>query len=576
VIGEGLPAQVLGTDDRGQPVEISVEHRYRGTLIAGPPGKGKSELMTDLMLQDARHGAAMLVVDAHETIDGFLGRLPRERHRDVVLLSVLADEVPMWPALSYAESSDERGRQCEQLIAAWRAIYGEESIGARSANVALNAFLTAPGLNLSPIELMQVLMDPAYRYACLDALKTDLNYHGLCLAWKSAAQNGRTFLEWAQPVINKLGPMMFDKWLLRTLGGASLVPSNRQSWLPGEAALEPDVAEVTWLGHGAAILRRRGNEVAFGVNLDNILDSRLLRSINGQWVASEHLLQGACMEIPPGRVDKHDPILLLPSEGERAKYGMAIDRWVQRRRQRRGFERFAELELEPRGIHAQQVINIEEMLDLGRIILVEIPQMRGPQVQATVAALVLTAVTQRGYRTVSFPEDRRRPVAVYMDEAGQFSGRWLAVALEQLRKANTSFTVAIQHLDQLSRGGGDLKAILSTAGSFVSLGSGMGDRQDVARLLEVTEEEVEALPRGEMFVKGLTDNWSLSKARRAFRDEIGGEDASQAADLRRSSSRQFNVSTEAADAVCRSRNLQIQVARQPYAKPTGSARTNLG
>ena len=573
MIGEGLPAQVLGTDDRGRPVEISVEHRYRGTLIAGPPGKGKSELMTDLMLQDARHGAAILVVDAHETIDHLLGRLPRKRHRDVVLLSVLGDEVPMWPALS---NTEDKRLLSELLVGAWRAIYGESSIGPRSDNVALNAFLTAPDRNLSPVEIMQVILDPAYRYACLDALKSTAGHHALSRYWRTAGLNERAFQEWAQPVVNKLGPMESVPWLLRMLSGALLVPGNRQDWLPSQAVFEPDVEEVTWLGHGAAVLRRRDSEVPWGVDLSDILDSRLLRSINGQIVASDHLYQGAHMEVPPGRADKNDPILGRPSDGERAKYGAAIDRWVQPRRQRRGYERLAELELEPRGIHTQQVIDIEEMLDLGRIVLVEVPQLRGPQVQATVAALVLTAVTQRGLRTVSFPEERRRPVAVYMDEAGQFSGWSLAVALEQLRKSHTAFTLAVQHLGQLSRGGTDLDAVLSTVGSFVSLGSGMGDRGVVAKLLEVTEEVVGDLGRGEMLVKGLADNWSVSKVRSAFRDEIGAEDTSQAADLRRSSSRQFNVSTEAADAVCRSRNLQIQVARQPYAKPTGSARTNLG
>jgi hypothetical protein len=118
--------------------------------------------------------------------------------------------------------------------------------------------------------------------------------------------------------------------------------------------------------------------------------------------------------------------------------------------------------------------------------------------------------------------------------------------------------------------------VLSTVGSFVSLGSGMGDRGVVARLLEVTEEVVGDLGRGEMLVKGLADNWSVSKVRSAFREASGAEDTSQAADLRRSSSRQFNVSAEAADAVCRSRHLQIQVARQPYAPPPASARTNRG
>jgi hypothetical protein len=66
----------------------------RGRYILGRTGTGKSTLLLDLILNDAKAGSGMCVIDAHgDLIRDVMSHLPQNRRGDVILLDLLAPDV---------------------------------------------------------------------------------------------------------------------------------------------------------------------------------------------------------------------------------------------------------------------------------------------------------------------------------------------------------------------------------------------------------------------------------------------------------------------------------------------------
>ncbi|MFA7201894.1 MAG: DUF87 domain-containing protein [Candidatus Paceibacterota bacterium] len=69
-----------------RPVYITDEDRRRHLYIVGQTGTGKSALMTNMAVDDIRHGKGVCVIDPHgELIDAILGCIPPERAQDVIV-----------------------------------------------------------------------------------------------------------------------------------------------------------------------------------------------------------------------------------------------------------------------------------------------------------------------------------------------------------------------------------------------------------------------------------------------------------------------------------------------------------
>lgn len=81
----------LGTDDTGQPINMTLDQRDRGLYIIGKPGMGKTTLIQNAVIQDlhAGHGFAVLTPEQGTFTDRLLPFIPKKRIKDVVYINPL-------------------------------------------------------------------------------------------------------------------------------------------------------------------------------------------------------------------------------------------------------------------------------------------------------------------------------------------------------------------------------------------------------------------------------------------------------------------------------------------------------
>lgn len=92
-----------------QIVGIPTVDRLRHMYVIGVTGSGKSTLLESLILQDIYAGRGVAFVDPHgETVDRILGKIPKERIQDVMLIDPLDYERPVGFNLLRCASDFER------------------------------------------------------------------------------------------------------------------------------------------------------------------------------------------------------------------------------------------------------------------------------------------------------------------------------------------------------------------------------------------------------------------------------------------------------------------------------------
>jgi hypothetical protein len=130
----------------------------------------------------------------------------------------------------------------------------------------------------------------------------------------------------------------------------------------------------------------------------------------------------------------------------------------------------------------------------------------GPETARLVGSLVLSQLWEAIQRQTTVPERQRRSVSVVVDEWQDFTaGLDFADVLARARGAKVPFTVAHQHLDQLTP---NLRAaVLANARSRLVFRPAEGDARALARVLGnlVTPEDLERLPAFHAVARVLVD-----------------------------------------------------------------------
>jgi hypothetical protein len=157
-------------DMAGRPLALRQADRLRHLWLLGPTGTGKSTLIANMALQDARAGYGLVVIDPKSDLcDDILARLPEQRVDDVIVLNPAATDRPIgFNILHAAHNEHARELVVDDVVRIFAEIW-KASFGPRTADVLRNALLTltathAPdGSAFTLAEVAPLLENPAFR-----------------------------------------------------------------------------------------------------------------------------------------------------------------------------------------------------------------------------------------------------------------------------------------------------------------------------------------------------------------------------------------------------------------------------
>lgn len=153
-----------------RPLALRRTDRLQHLWLLGPTGTGKSTLIANMAIQDARAGSGLVVIDPKSDLcNDILARLPEERVPDIIALNPAASDRPIGFNILHA-AHDEHARELvvDDVVRIFTEIW-KSSVGPRTADVLRNALLTliatrAPdGSPFTLAEVAPLLESPAFR-----------------------------------------------------------------------------------------------------------------------------------------------------------------------------------------------------------------------------------------------------------------------------------------------------------------------------------------------------------------------------------------------------------------------------
>jgi hypothetical protein len=198
--------------------------RATGELVIGQPGAGKSKFLELSALQDILAGRGVGVIDPHgdlfhnltRHLAALLPHMPELAER-VIILDPTDHEwtVSLNPLEAVQGVSQERLALFLTDVVAkiWKL---DTSSTPRLVWLLTNTFLALADLGLSLLDLRRFLLDPAFREPLLPRLAHDGVRAFFSLEFP---QSPAAVQQWATPVLNKLGGLLFDTDIRQILAG---------------------------------------------------------------------------------------------------------------------------------------------------------------------------------------------------------------------------------------------------------------------------------------------------------------------------------------------------------------------
>ena len=191
--------------------QLTTAQRMTHTYVLGQPGTGKSRALEAWAMQDILAGQGVAVLDPHgDLFDDLLARLaahPSLWERVVVIDPGDSDWVVSIDPLR-AMHTQSRQRLAlfvtDIIVKIWRI---DSSHAPRMVWLLANSFLALAELDLTLLDLPRFLLDRPFREALLPRVSREevLTYFHL-----EYPQNEAGVRQWATPVLNKLGGLLFD------------------------------------------------------------------------------------------------------------------------------------------------------------------------------------------------------------------------------------------------------------------------------------------------------------------------------------------------------------------------------
>ncbi|NMC35883.1 type IV secretion system DNA-binding domain-containing protein [Candidatus Beckwithbacteria bacterium] len=158
-----------------RPVYIQDIDRQRHMYIIGKTGTGKSEMLTDLILQDIRAGRGVCFIDPHDTVEKLLEMIPPERAEDVIYFNPADLDRPLGMNIMEAKTEQQQHFIASAIIGLMYKLYDPHKtgiIGPRFEHAIRNAMLTVMVEDgASFVEVVRILTDPKYVQELLPKVK---------------------------------------------------------------------------------------------------------------------------------------------------------------------------------------------------------------------------------------------------------------------------------------------------------------------------------------------------------------------------------------------------------------------
>ena len=219
--------KALGYPPIGEPVLIGLapaDARHH-VHMPGPTGTGKTTLLLNLALADARAGRGLAVFDPKgDLIRDLLARLPASVAGRLVLIDPDEREAP--PALNLFDLADDPEAVADQLVGVMAKVWAQYW-GPRTDDLARHAVLTlahVPGATLADLPVL--LADPVYRRRVVGGVRRKLGPVGAAelvgfWAWYDSLTPAQASVQ-VGPLLSKLRAVLSRRFAAQLFGaGAS-------------------------------------------------------------------------------------------------------------------------------------------------------------------------------------------------------------------------------------------------------------------------------------------------------------------------------------------------------------------
>ena len=164
-----------------QPVPLLTDNRMQHMFIIGMTGTGKSTILEHMVLQDIRSGRGLCLIDPHgELVEGILGKFPKERADDLILIDILDKERPIPMNFLNWRTVEERDFIIDELFATLMTIYRDHQMfgpvfeqNFRGMMKLLLGDSAREAFVPTLLEFHMLYLNPLFRKLCLMEIKDD-------------------------------------------------------------------------------------------------------------------------------------------------------------------------------------------------------------------------------------------------------------------------------------------------------------------------------------------------------------------------------------------------------------------
>lgn len=211
---------IMGRDE----IQLSSKERSTHTYVIGQPGSGKSRAIESWVMQDIKAGRAVGVIDPHgDLYNNLLTRLSDYPllWKKIVLFDPLDEKwvVGFNPLDAVSDLPNERLAiyMTDIVIKVWK-IQPEQA--PRMVWLLTNTFLALSSSGSSLLELPRFLTDPEFRMLLMPKVSSEAVRNYFLNEYPEKHSNA---LQWAAPILNKLGNLIFDPQIRTIFTGKSTI-----------------------------------------------------------------------------------------------------------------------------------------------------------------------------------------------------------------------------------------------------------------------------------------------------------------------------------------------------------------